>query len=419
MNNTSKINFLGLFLFITIIFSYIFSEDTLGAAKHDYLFHEKFIILFADDFINTFNSYGQEELYARNSPIFYMLLSCLYRMGIDLESIRYLNIISAPLIGFLFYECLKIQFSKSNLTILKFLTLVIFLSPTIRSLIIWPYPILYALIFFLLSVKFYLEFSKNKNNKILNALKSTFFLAASAYITPNFSVFAIYFIYKFYIQLKNSNHLKYILIFNLLLALPALTYYYTFDFYLIKYPGLNLSDSITFNIFNRIIIISSLVFFYFLPFITKNSIQNLVDEIRNLKKNYIIYVFIFICIFFFNFTPEFGGGIFYKISNKLFLNNLLLYFVFFISIMIFKSSGIINFNNILIFVCLIIYNSQIEIYHKYFDPLLLFIFLFLSMFKKGEIKINLKEISKKYYYLYIFFLALSLSDLKSILPPLQ
>ena len=419
MNNTSKINFLSLFLFITIIFSYIFSEDTLGGAKHDYLFHEKFIILFADDFINTFNSYGQEELYARNSPIFYMLLSCLYRAGIDLESIRYLNIISAPLIGFLFYECLKIRFSRSNLTVLKFLTLVIFLSPTIRSLIIWPYPILYALIFFLLSVKFYLEFDKNKNDKLLNALKSTFFLAASAYITPNFSVFAIYFIYKFYVQLKNSNYLKYILILNLLLALPAFAYYYTFDFYLIKYPGLNLSDSVTFNIFNRIIIISSLVFFYFLPFITKNSIQNLVYEIRNLKKNYIIYVFIFICIFFFNFTPEFGGGIFYKLSNKLFLNNLLLYFVFFISIMIFKSSGIINFNNILIFICLIIYNSQIEIYHKYFDPLLLFIFLFLSIFKKGEIKINLKEISKKYYYLYIFFLALSLSDLKSILPPLQ
>lgn len=419
MNNTSKINFLSLFLFITIIFSYIFSEDTLGGAKHDYLFHEKFIILFADDFINTFNSYGQEELYARNSPIFYMLLSCLYRVGVDLESIRYLNIISAPLIGFLFYECLKIRFSRSNLTVLKFLTLVIFLSPTIRSLIIWPYPILYALIFFLLSVKFYLEFDKNKNDKLLNALKSTFFLAASAYITPNFSVFAIYFIYKFYVQLKNSNYLKYILILNLLLALPAFAYYYTFDFYLIKYPGLNLSDSITFNVFNRIIIISSLVFFYFLPFITKNSIQNLVYEIRNFKKNYIIYVFIFICIFFFNFTPEFGGGIFYKLSNKLFLNNLLLYFVFFISIMIFKSSGIINFNNILIFVCLIIYNSQIEIYHKYFDPLLLFIFLFLSMFKKGEIKINLKEISKKYYYLYIFFLALSLSDLKSILPPLQ
>ena len=419
MNNTSKINFLSLFLFITIIFSYIFSEDTLGGAKHDYLFHEKFIILFADDFINTFNSYGQEELYARNSPIFYMLLSCLYRVGVDLESIRYLNIISAPLIGLLFYECLKIRFSRSNLTVLKFLTLVIFLSPTIRSLIIWPYPILYALIFFLLSVKFYLEFDKNKNDKLLNALKSTFFLAASAYITPNFSVFAIYFIYKFYVQLKNSNYLKYILILNLLLALPAFAYYYTFDFYLIKYPGLNLSDSITFNVFNRIIIISSLVFFYFLPFITKNSIQNLVYEIRNFKKNYIIYVFIFICIFFFNFTPEFGGGIFYKLSNKLFLNNLLLYFVFFISIMIFKSSGIINFNNILIFVCLIIYNSQIEIYHKYFDPLLLFIFLFLSMFKKGEIKINLKEISKKYYYLYIFFLALSLSDLKSILPPLQ
>ena len=72
MNKVNKTNFWYTLLFISIIFSYFFSEDTLGGAKQDYLFHEKFIILFAEDFKNTFNNYGQDDLYARNSPIFYI-----------------------------------------------------------------------------------------------------------------------------------------------------------------------------------------------------------------------------------------------------------------------------------------------------------------------------------------------------------
>ena len=157
MNNTLKITFFGLFLFVTIIFSYIFSEDTLGGAKNDYLFHEKFIVLFASDFFETFKNYGQGDLYARNSPIFYIILSFLHKLGINLENIRYLNIVSIPIICYLFYECLIIKFKKIDTDLLKFFALVIFLSPTIRSLVIWPYPILYAFIFFFIDLKIFFK----------------------------------------------------------------------------------------------------------------------------------------------------------------------------------------------------------------------------------------------------------------------
>ena len=56
MNKINKTFFWGTLLFTSIIFSYFFSEDTLGGAKQDYLFHEKFIISFAGDFKNTFNN---------------------------------------------------------------------------------------------------------------------------------------------------------------------------------------------------------------------------------------------------------------------------------------------------------------------------------------------------------------------------
>ena len=232
MNNTTKINVLGLVFFVSIIFSYIISEDTLGGAKHDFIFHERLIVSFANDFFYTFNNYGDGDLFTRNSPIFYIILSFLFKLGIELESIRYLNLVAAPLIIYSFHQCLKIKFNNVNDIYLKIFSFIIFLSPTVRrNLIIWPYPILYAFILFLVSIKFYLKFLKDNNSKLTNALKSTLYIALSAYITPNFSVFGIFLIYKFYLEFKLSKSLNYIIALNFFLALPAIIYYYTFDFY--------------------------------------------------------------------------------------------------------------------------------------------------------------------------------------------
>ena len=119
MNNTTKINVLGLVFFVSIIFSYIISEDTLGGAKHDFIFHERLIVSFANDFFYTFNNYGDGDLFTRNSPIFYIILSFLFKLGIELESIRYLNLVAAPLIIYSFYQCLKIRFNNVNDIYLK------------------------------------------------------------------------------------------------------------------------------------------------------------------------------------------------------------------------------------------------------------------------------------------------------------
>ena len=128
MNKINKNIFLGAFFFLSIIFSYIFLEDTLGGAKHDYLFHEKFIILFAEDFKNTFDNYGQDDLYARNSPIFYIFLSLLYKAGLDLDTIRYVNIISIPLLIYIFYSCFKIKLKNITNASLLLMSFVIFIS---------------------------------------------------------------------------------------------------------------------------------------------------------------------------------------------------------------------------------------------------------------------------------------------------
>ena len=408
MDKSKNIFILGVVLFLSIVFSYIILEDTIGGAKNDFVFHKKFIILFAEDFKNTFNEYGKGELLARNSPVFYIFLSLIYKSGIDLDNIKYLNIISIPLLVYVFYSCLKIQFRNINANLLIFFSFVVLLSPTVRSLVVWPYPILWALIFFLFSIKFYLKFTKVKKFKINEAFKNILFLALASYITPNFSVFVIFFFYKFFLEFKNSKYLFYIIALNCFLAIPAFLYYYINGFYFFNAPVISIDLSDQLNISNKIVIISSLVFFYFVPFINKKMLKKIIDVFKDLKKQITPIIFFVISIYFFSYPAgNFGGGIFYHFSQHFLGNNIFLFAIFLLTIFLFKEAKLINLNNFLLFLCLILYNLQASIYHKYFDPLLLFIFLFLMTNSKITNKKIFFDIAKKYYLFYLFFLGIS------------
>lgn len=407
MSKEQKINFFGFFLFFTLILAFFFSEDLLGGAQHDFNFHKKFIILFSEDFFSTIRNYGSDNLIAQNSPVFYILTSFLFKMGMDFESIRYLNIISIFIMIHIFFECLKIKFKNIDKYLLRILVLILFLSPTVRSLVVWPYPILWSFIVFLLSVKHYLFFCNSKKDSFSNALKSTFYLAAAAYLTPNISVFIIFFLYKFFLKFKYSREFAYIIFFNILLALPAIIFLFTNDFYFFKYSVVSVDSNVLYNISNKILIISTIIFFYFLPFTNKKIWKNFFQELKSIKTNYLLILFCFFNIYFFNYPQGFGGGIFFHLSNVLFSNSLMLFLVFIISVYTFKASGLVNFQNLILFSCLILYNLQISIYHKYFDPLLIFIFLFLSFNNLNKNKSLFLNIIKKYYYLYIFFLMAS------------
>ena len=273
---------------------------------------------------------------------------------------------------------------------------------------VWPYPIIYAFILFLFSIKFYLKFNQVKKKRINEAFKNTFFLALASYITPNFCVFVIFFLYKFFLVFKNSKYFFYILILNLLLALPAIVYYYINDFYLIKYSVIDVNLNTKLNIFNKVVIILSLISFYFIPFINKKMIKNAVSVFKDFKKKYILVIFFLISVIFFDFpSGNFGGGIFYHISQYIFGNNFFLFVIFFLSILLFQAAKLINLNNLLLFLCLILYNLQVSIYHKYFDPLILFIFLFLMTNNKIINQKIFFDIAKKYYLFYLFFLGMS------------
>ena len=126
----------------------------------------------------------------------------------------------------------------------------------------------------------------------------------------------------------------------------------------------------------------------------------------NIKNIFLLSIFL-ISIFLFDFKSGAGGGIFYQTSNLIFNNNYFLFLIFFISLIIFDSLKIYNFDNCLLFLILILYNLQYSIYYKYFDPILLFILLFLCKFKKKNFyDINL--LGKRFFIFYICFLLVNL-----------
>ena len=88
--------------FLTLIFGSYIGEDALGGAKNDYLFHEKFIISFYQNFNEALNEFGK-NYEVRNSPVFFIIASFFLKIGIELNYLKYLNlIIILPIIIFFY-----------------------------------------------------------------------------------------------------------------------------------------------------------------------------------------------------------------------------------------------------------------------------------------------------------------------------
>ena len=402
--------------FISLLVALYLEEDILGGGKEDYEYHIKYFLGFSDNFYKAFIEFGsnQESSSVRNSPIFYMIFSIFLKIGISLEGLKLINLLIMVPFFIFFFKCLEIKYSQIDLETKLILFSILFLSPTIRTLLIWPYPLLWALCFFLISIYFFLSFEKTKNfnEKINFACFNLIFLAISAYFTPNFSVFFIFFTYRFFLFYRFKKEIFIIILSNIILALPAIYFIISKDYYLFNSTVGDVENYIKYNLSNKIIIISSMCFLFFLPYIKfKELIYKMSQNFKLDNIFFILSFFICINLYFYNFDlgpNNSGGGLFYHLSQLIFNNSLILFLIFIFCLYLFKHVELYNLNNILIFFILVFYNLQFTIYYKYFDPLIFFIFLFIIKFKKNE-NFNIKKISKKYYLLYLIFLSLNFS----------
>ncbi len=413
-NNNFQLNKEILFLFflyVSLLISFYFGENSTGGAILDYSNQKIISSKFLSNFKETF--YNFDNFSTRHSPVLIIILSYLENFFSSDTVIRFIYLHICMILPFLFFKTLCIKFDSADKKILLLLSGLIFLSPTFRSLSIWPDSRILGLTIFLLSIYYFIKFEIELNFKyvVLNILTCAF----SAYFSPNFSVFCLFFLFKF-IKVYGfiSPKILFVYVFNLILALPALYYIFILDInFLNKSAAINLdsNEKIFFNnFFNDILITFSITLFYLLPFL----IVKLIDIKKIFETKNIIYSLLLFLIsaFFFDYKYEYGGGgIFFKFSNQFFNNNLFFYFISLLSILIILPFLRFRKENLFLFLLILINNPQYTIYHKYFDPFLLIIFFSLFNFK---ISLQGKK-NESFILIYVYFLIfLIISNLKFI-----
>ena len=405
MGNFIKDNYhkiIYLLLYLSLIVAYFFDENVTNGAYKDLQYTLKQVKIFETDFFFSFFNYDTIEYPNRLSPIYISILVFFKKIFHDFDLVRLVILHFLLLNQTYFYKALKIvncnifNFNKKNLLVLS---CVIFISPNFRANIIWVESSMIGLLFFNIGLYYFLKNYKYFSFK--NVLLNIFFIALASYVRPSYCLFALYFFYYYFTYHKKDISIIIIFLINIFLALPALYYVFVMKIFFIKFGGLSN------NYFNKIPIIFSIISFHLLPFIYFLNF----NYTKIIKLLSIAMIASGIVIFFFNYDLKLaGGGFFLHLSNLLFENNLLFYFL--LPIIIYFIFQLISFsfkNNFLLIIIMIFITPQYHIFHKYYDPLIYIIFctiffLNFNLKKLNAIKFNLALYSFILFHYMISFI---------------
>ena len=194
-NTLNYSNFFSIFLYLTLIFGFYIEENLNLGAIGDWENTDLPVIndlsLNIKKTLLNYESYGH-----RHSPVYLIFLSLLKNIGFSIENIRFFHLNLSLLLIVYFYKCLIFKFDKVEKNILLLLSLTIFLSPTFRSLAIWPSSRLIGLIFFVISTYEFLKFLKDP--KKIYMWKNIMLLIISSYVSPNISLCIIFLDYNYF-----------------------------------------------------------------------------------------------------------------------------------------------------------------------------------------------------------------------------
>ena len=406
INNKLLIFFFGYLFFML---GFFLNENSSGGALSDYNHHFKVILSFKENLKDSLINYHIFK--TDHSPLFIYSLLIIYNFLESEFFLRFLYSHLGLLIPFLLYKCLKLELQNISSDKLFLFSFILLLSPFVRSLSYWPGSEIISLIFFLISIYFYLKFKKN--NKIFNnVLLNIFFLALSAYYKPVYSIFSLFFFYEFFKILGISKKLFFIFVLNIFLSLPAFYFLFFVNDYLFEFMSSD-SSAYYFNIANIILIVTSIIFFHLL-FLSSHIYfeKNLFFLKFNKFEVILIFLIVSLASIYFNFDVTqigYGGGFFLKISNIFFKNNYFFYFIcFFGIILIFNLIKINFFKHLILIICLFLQNPHNYFYHEYYEPLFLIVFFTLfdrKMFQNFFNK-NLNLISLYLFYTLFFLMNL-------------
>lgn len=359
-----------LILSISVLLGFYFNEDgSGGGAQNDFNETWPYILNLKNDIFYHYLNWENIHL-----PLHYILISFLYRIIENVEIIRFIFCLASLSLPLIFYKCLIRKFDNLDKNNLFIFACSILLLPTFRYTAIWTNVQITAQIFFLISIYFYLSWSKKNNNKIdKNLILQNLFLALSVYTRQDYAIYYLFFMI-IYFQKLNFNDFFKLAIFILVLATPGII------FILDQQSVLNIK--FTSKLQNFLLVNSSIMSFYLIPIfflVAINKIEFFKKDLKFFIYSFLLFtILVFILSLKFDYNYILGGGFILKLSLILFNSKYLFYLSCIIGLVLLSYLSKISINNsILILLVIFGYGADI-VYQKYFEPIFIFL-LFLLM----------------------------------------
>ena len=391
----NKIYYTKIFLLVLIILSYflgfLFRENSAGGAESDFIYHTWPAIQgIKENFLLAIKNYG--EFKEGSWPMFHILNVFFNPFTNSQLSFQFSITIISIFNFFILGSIIRNKFKIERIDAFLFSSIILLL-PCFRSSAFWGLAENFGWLFLLLAIKFYLKIEhlaaeKKINKEIFVNIFFMCFFSSLALYTRQYLVFFPIFIFLQVLFVKKNIQLFLILaILFGFFSLPGFALIYTWG-------GLyssSLDSNFMENFHHPKYILKNLPFFfnffafYLFPFLlieTKSFGFNKI--IKKYYKSFAISFFTLILLYFFNFFDylqniEYGGGVFLKLDYFFFKKNLI-FFIIMTSIGFSLLYEIIKQNlksNLMLLLTLLILCLPKFIYHEYYEPLILYVFLLL------------------------------------------
>tara|TARA_A100001015_G_scaffold297870_1_gene379886 strand:+ start:6138 stop:7400 length:1263 start_codon:yes stop_codon:yes gene_type:complete len=382
-------NFFLLFFSTSYVFGFLLRENIAGGAEDDFLnFTWPVIISFKQDFLYTIENYGS---FGEGSfPLFHIINAYLNPFSFNQIYFQASIAVISTLNVIVFSQIIEEKFKLKKIDAILYSSIFLIL-PFFRSSAFWGITENFGWLFLLLSIKYYnLTNQTNKNEDIKFIFLTCLFSSMALYIRPYLIFFPIFVVIKSLI-FKELRLLKFFVLFYLIFSIPGLQLIYVWEGIFKIGDDINLMQDYHNPKFvlKNLPIFFSLFLFYFLPF-------ELCQKFKSNKKDIIYFIIFFSILLILNHlgyldylkSIELGGGIFLKLNNILFKDNLF----FFLAV---SSLGIVKIlkyyslgkKNTILFICLLIFCFPKFILQEYLEPLFLIVLFTLIDLKKNQLEL--------------------------------
>lgn len=386
---------LTLIIFFSFVYGIFFLENSSGGAQNDSIHVLKNFDLFKTYKLTNF---PWEKYNSTSLPIYYFFLDFFFETKKNLSN---LNIFFSLVTLFFFFKIIKKKLSKKlDQSYILLFSLIIFLSPYLRSSTFWGLEEVIGNCFFTISL--YFLFLNDIKNKSKYAIISIFFACLAFYSRQSY-IFLIIYVFFNLISIKDKISKKNFIVCFLffILLIPSLYFFYHWKS---MFPPIAQKNR-DFSIYpSNIPFILSMLSIYLIPFLILKTSKLREIKFFFLKNliNLIILTIFFILILDLSSFSYLGGGAIKKflllfIKNQIIINILISIISSLTIIYIFScfDKKTKYFTSLLIFTFI---NTDI-IFNEYFDPIY-FIFLVTNFNYK---KINKTIIEKFIYFIVIYF----------------